>query len=150
MCSITLVPGAPENSTSTSVSPSLRIASGGLRGRVPGLGGTPISPEVVGQVKDEILHQEYLPTLDVDYGHPAVLTHPSVTIGELDIPVHSDDIGATESKDVPNTDILDVKLDPWELVKELTKPTFDSSFSPESTARWYFTRVDELPVIPPG
>jgi hypothetical protein len=87
---------------------------------------------------------------DAYYSHAAVLARPSVPVRELDIPVHSNDIGSAKGKDVPDTDILNIELDSRELVEKIPKPAFDSTFSVEGAACRYFTRVDKHPIIPPS
>ena len=93
---------------------------------------TPIKLEVLTQVKDEIFYHDYLATVDTDDRHAAVLTYPSISVRQLNIPVHSNDIVPSNGKDVPHPDILDIKLEPRELFKEIPKPTFDGTLSPES------------------
>jgi len=57
---------------------------------------TPITPEVLTQIKDEVLYEEYPAPFDTHYRYAAVFACPSLTVGELDIPMHSDYVGAEE------------------------------------------------------
>jgi hypothetical protein len=110
---------------------------------------TPITLEIRTQVKDEIFHQKYLAAFYADYTYATILTYSSISVRELDIPVHSNDVGPGQSKDVPDTDVLHIESDLGELVKKSAEPAFDSTLSLESAACGYFTGVNKDPIIPP-
>jgi hypothetical protein len=111
---------------------------------------TPIKLEILSQVKDKILYVDNSAAFDAYYSHATVLTCPSISVRELDIPVHSNDIGSAKGKDVPDTDVLNIKLDSRELVEKIPKPTFDSALSLEGATCRNFTGVDKNPIIPPS
>jgi hypothetical protein len=106
--------------------------------------------EIVSQIEDEIFHLGYLAALNSNNSDAAVLTYPSFAIRQLEIPVHGNDIVSAEGKDVADTDILNIELDSWELIKELPKPALDSTLSTERAACMDLPRIDENPVIPPS
>ena len=64
--------------------------------RLRRLARTPITPEVLTQIKDEVPYEEYPAPFDTHYRYAAVLACPSLSVGELDIPMHSDYVGAEE------------------------------------------------------
>jgi len=111
---------------------------------------TPIKFEIFSEVKDKILYVDNSAAFDAYYRYATVLTCSSVSVRELDIPVHSNDIGSAKGKDVPDTDVLNIELDSRELAKEIPKPAFDSTLSLEGAACRNFTGVDQHPIIPPS
>jgi hypothetical protein len=61
---------------------------------------TPVEPEILAEVKDEILYNRYFATFDADHGHAAIVTYSSISICKMDIPMNSNDTGSSEGKDV--------------------------------------------------
>lgn len=111
---------------------------------------TPIAPEVVAKIKDEVLHEEDLAAFDIHDRYAAVLAYTSLSVGKLDIPVHSDHVGAGKVEDVLDAEVLNIESDSWELLEEMAEPAFDGTLSLESAAFGYLTRVDKHPIIPPS
>jgi hypothetical protein len=70
---------------------------------------TPVEPEILSEVKDEIHYQDYFAAFDSDNSYSAVLACPSVSVCEMDIPMNSNHVGSREGKDVPKTNVLDIE-----------------------------------------
>jgi hypothetical protein len=111
---------------------------------------SPVEPEILTQVEDEVLYQEDFAAFGGYYGDAAVLTLPAIAVGEMNVPMYGNDVVSGEGEDVADADVLDIELDFGELFEEVPEPAFDGALSLESAAFRYFTRVDEDAVIPPG
>jgi hypothetical protein len=103
---------------------------------------TPIEPEILSQVKDEILHLDHLATLQTDDTHTAVLANSTIAICKVDIPVDCDDVGTTHSEYVLDTNLLDVELNFWILFKKLATPFLDSRLASERATGPHFAGIN--------
>lgn len=85
---------------------------------------TPVELEIVSQIKNKVLHSRDLATDNIDHGDTAVESLPAISVGELNVPMNADHIGAGKREDIPDTDVLYVEMDLGKLIKEIPKPTF--------------------------
>jgi hypothetical protein len=81
---------------------------------------------------------------------PLILTNPSDSIGEMNIPMHGNYIRSGKGKDIADTDVLDIELNFRELLKKVPESGFHSTLSLKSSAFRYFTREDDHSVISPS
>ena len=109
----------------------------------------PIKPKILTKIENKILNLKYFATFDTYNRNATVLTFPSFSICELDIPMYRNYIGAGKGEDVPNTDILNIKLNLGELFEKFTEPTFNLFFPLKSTTFRYITWINEYPIITP-
>src|SRR3990172_322176 len=114
------------------------------------LGRTPIEPEVLTQIKDEILDLNDFPTLECDDTDTTVLADSACPVGKIDVPVSGHDIGTCHGEYVLGTNLLDVKVDLGILLEELPAPVSDSNFPSESTTGPHFARVDQHTIVTPS
>jgi hypothetical protein len=115
-----------------------------------GLGPSPIEPEVFAQIKNEILDLYDFATLQADDADTTVLTNAAGAIGQINIPMNSDNVRTGEGEDVLDTDLLDVELDFGILGEEFPTPLLDGGLTGECTTGPCLARVHQHSIVTPS